>query len=67
MDARDITLTILLDMEVNQTFSSVAIAKALRQNQFENKTDRAFITRLAEGTTEYRITLDYIIDKFLCA
>ncbi len=64
MDARDITLTILLDMEVNQTFSSVAIAKALRQNQFENKTDRAFITRLAEGTTEYRITLDYIIDKF---
>lgn len=64
MDARDITLTILLDMETNQTFSSVAIAKALRQNQFEDKTARAFITRLAEGTTESRITLDYIIDKF---
>lgn len=64
MDARDITLTILLDMETNHTFSSVAIAKALRQNQFENKTERAFITRLAEGTTESRITLDYIIDKF---
>lgn len=64
MDARDITLTILLDMETNHTFSSAAIAKALRQNQFENKTERAFITRLAEGTTESRITLDYIIDKF---
>ncbi len=64
MDARDITLTILLDMDINKTFSSAAIAKALRQNQFENKTDRAFITRLAEGTTESRITLDYIIDRF---
>lgn len=64
MDAREVALSILLDMEVNGTFSSAAITKALRQNQFEDKTDRSFVTRLAEGTTEYRITLDYIIDCF---
>lgn len=64
MDARDITLSILLDMDTNKTFSSVAIDKALRQHQFDDKKDRAFITRLAEGTTERRINLDYIIDSF---
>ena len=64
MDARDITLSILLDMDTNKTFSNVAIDKALRQHQFDDKKDRAFITRLAEGTTERRINLDYIIDSF---
>lgn len=64
MDAREVALSILLDMEVSGTFSSTAITKALRQNQFEDKKERSFATRLAEGTTEYRITLDYIIDCF---
>lgn len=64
MDAREVALSILLDMEVSGTFSSIAIAKALRQNQFGDKADRSFATRLAEGVTEYRITLDYIIDCF---
>lgn len=64
MDARDITLSVLLDMDTNNTFSNIAIDKALRQHQFDDKKDRAFITRLAEGVTERRITLDYIIDSF---
>lgn len=64
MDARDVTLSILMDMETGGTFSSMAIAKALRQNQFSDKAERAFVTRLAEGTTEYRITIDYVVDRF---
>lgn len=63
-DTRDIALNILMDIEVNNTFSNIAVNKALRQNQFSDKTDRAFITRLAEGVTEYRLTLDYIINQF---
>lgn len=63
-DARDIAYNILLDIESNNTFSNIAISKALRQNQFSEKTERAFITRLAEGVTEYRINLDYIINSF---
>ncbi|MDE6025151.1 MAG: 16S rRNA (cytosine(967)-C(5))-methyltransferase RsmB [Lachnospiraceae bacterium] len=64
IDSRDIVLTILTDIENNNTFSNIAITKALRQNQFENKQDRAFITRLAEGVTESKIKLDYVINQF---
>lgn len=63
-NARDIVLSILLDIEGNNTFSNIAIAKALKKHQFEAKKDRAFITRLAEGITETKIKLDYIIDGF---
>lgn len=64
IDSRDIVLAVLIDIENNDTFSNIALTKALRQNQFENKQDRAFITRLAEGVTESKIKLDYIINGF---
>ncbi|MCM1286801.1 MAG: 16S rRNA (cytosine(967)-C(5))-methyltransferase RsmB [Clostridium sp.] len=63
-NARDVVLSILLDIEGNNTFSNIAIAKALKKHQFEAKAERAFITRLAEGVTETKIKLDYIIDSF---
>ncbi len=46
------------------TYSDVALQNALLQNQFLSKQDRAFITRLAEGVTERRITLDYVINTY---
>ena len=64
MDTREAALTVLLDIEVNQTFSNLALGNALRKNQFEEKTKRAFLTRLVEGVMEYRIRLDYVIDRF---
>ena len=63
-NARDIVLSILLDIEGNNTFSNIAITKALKKHQFEAKKDRAFITRLAQGITESKIKLDYIINSF---
>lgn len=64
MDARDVSLSVLLDMETNGTFSNIALTKALHKNQFSDKQERAFVTRLTEGTTEYRIRLDYVVDQF---
>lgn len=64
LQTRDIALSILLDVEVNNTFSNIAMTKALRQNQFSDKVERAFLTRLAEGTIEYKIRLDYILNQF---
>lgn len=64
MDQRDIVLDILMDIETNHTFSNMAISKALKKNQFEDKTMRAFVTRLAEGVVESRITLDHVINQF---
>ena len=61
LDTRDIALTILTDIDVNKTFSSDALEAGLRRIQFDDKRDRAFITRLVEGTTEYRLQIDEII------
>lgn len=63
-DVREVILTALLDIEKNHTFSNVALLTALRSNQFMSKQDRAYITRMVEGVTERRITLDYIINQF---
>lgn len=64
MDARDVALTVLLDIETNQTFSNVALLNALRKNQFTDKTERAFLSRLVEGVTESKIRLDYVINQY---
>ena len=64
INTRDIALSVLMDIETNGTFSNVALAKALKKNQFSDKTDRAFISRLVEGSVERRITIDYIINQF---
>ena len=61
---RDTVLNILLDIEKNKEYSNIALGKALRMNQYMDKRDRAFISRLTEGTIEYQIRLDYIINQF---
>lgn len=64
MDTRDVALTVLLDIETNQTFSNIALGNALRKNQFTDKVERAFLSRLVEGVTETKLRLDYVIDQF---
>ncbi|MBQ9607969.1 MAG: 16S rRNA (cytosine(967)-C(5))-methyltransferase RsmB [Lachnospiraceae bacterium] len=64
IDTRDIVLSILMDIEVHNTFSNIALSKALSKNQFIEKNERAFITRLSEGVVETRLKLDYIINQF---
>ena len=39
MDTRDVALTVLLDIETNQTFSNIALGNALRKNQFTDKVE----------------------------
>ena len=64
MDSRDVALTVLLDIETNHTFSNIALGNALRKNQFTDKVERAFLSRLVEGVTETKLRLDYVIDQF---
>lgn len=64
MDAREVILDVLMDIEQNSTFSNLALQKALKKNQFEDKKLRAFVTRMCEGITESRITIDYIINQY---
>lgn len=57
-------LEILLEAEKRNIFVKDALHKLLFQKQYLSKQDRAFITRLVEGVTEYQVKLDYVIDSY---
>lgn len=61
---REIILDILLDIDKEGTYSHIAISETLRNYQFLDKKVRAFITRVVEGTVEYQLRLDYILNQF---
>lgn len=60
---REIVLDILLEILEKGGYSHVVIGKALEKYQYLEKQDRAFITRAAEGTVEYLITIDAVLDQ----
>ena len=59
---RELALMILLEIERGEK-SHIVLRQVLEKYQYLSKQDRAFLTRLAEGTTERRIELDYIINQ----
>lgn len=63
-DARFLALEILVEVEKKNIFVKDALHKLLFQKQFLSKRDRAFITRLVEGVTEYQVRLDYVINFY---
>ena len=63
-NTRELVLGILLAVEREETYSHLVIRSVLEKYQYLEKQDRAFITRLAEGTIQRRIELDYIINRF---
>ena len=64
INARELILEILLQIEEEGEHSHIAIRNALSKYQFLPKQERAFITRVCEGTLEYRILIDYILNSF---
>ena len=63
-NTRLLALEILLEAEKKNIFVKDALHKQLFQKQFLSKQDRAFVTRLVEGVTEYQVRLDYVIDSY---
>ena len=63
INPRELILEILLQIEEGE-HSHIAIRSALSKYQFLPRQERAFITRVCEGTLEYRIQIDYILDSF---
>ncbi len=63
-NTRLFALVVLLDVEKKNIFVKEALHNLLFQKQFLPKQDRAFITRLVEGVTEYQVRLDYVLDQF---
>lgn len=61
---RELALDILVDIDKKKSLSHLALSETLRNYQFMEKQDRAFLTRLCQGTMEHQIQIDYIINRF---
>lgn len=64
VNEREIVLDILIELNQPDTMSHAVIGAALTKYQYLLKHQRSFIMRLAQGTIERRIELDYIIDSY---
>lgn len=58
---REIVLDILLEVLEKDRFVHDVLGEALAKYQYLEKADRAFITRLSEGTVERRLTVDAVL------
>lgn len=63
-NTRELVLEMLTLINEKNEYSHLVIRTVLDKYQYLPKQDRAFITRLTEGTIEKQIELDYIVDKF---
>lgn len=63
INVRELVLDSLLDIERNKRTLSEAVSGTLRRYQYMSKQERSFYTRLTEGTIEYQIQLDYLLNQ----
>lgn len=61
---RELVLGILMEVTEHDGYSHVVLRDVLGKYQYLDKKERAFITRVTEGTLEHMLELDYIIDQF---
>ena len=64
VNEREIVLAVLLEVTENGQFSHIILRDVLSKYQYLEKRERAFITRVTEGTLEHMIEIDYILDQF---
>lgn len=64
MENRGIVLDILSEVLDKGSFVHLVLNQALQKYQYLDKSDRAFITRVTEGTLEYLLQIDHIINKY---
>ena len=61
---RELVLETLLLITRDGEYSHIALKNVLDKYQYLEKKERAFITRVVDGTLEHMIELDYIINQF---
>ena len=64
VNVREIILETLLLITRDGEYSHIALKNVLDKYQYLEKRERAFITRVVEGTLERQIEIDYIINQF---
>lgn len=63
-NTRELALDMLLAIDRDGQYSHLVLRDVLDKYQYLSKKERAFLTRLTEGTVERMLTLDYVIDQF---
>ena len=64
VNIREIILDALMEITEEEAYSHLVLRSVLEKYQYLDKRDRAFITRVTEGTVENMIEIDYIIEQF---
>ena len=64
VSVRELALEILIEVNEHGQYSHLMLRDVLDKYQFLEKAQRAFLTRLVEGTLERQIEMDYILDSF---
>lgn len=64
VDIREIILDVLMEILERAGYSHMILRQALNKFQYLDKSERAFISRTVDGTVEYLIQIDYVIDSF---
>lgn len=64
VNEREIVLAVLTEVTENGQYSHIVLRDVLAKYQYLEKRERAFITRVTEGTLEHLIEIDYILDQF---
>ena len=64
INTREIILGILMEVMEEEKYCHMVLRDVLEKYQYLEKRDRAFITRVSEGTLENLIEIDYIISQF---
>ena len=64
VNLREVVLGILMEVTEEEAYSHIVLRGTLEKYQYLPKRDRAFISRVTEGTLENLIQIDYIIECF---
>lgn len=63
-NVREIAVNLLAELEQNKAYSNIALNKIITQNNLSSM-DKGLLTALFYGVLDRKITLDFIISKFL--
>lgn len=61
---REIILDILMEVLEKHQYSHLVLAQALTKYRYLEKADRSFIKKIVDGTVEYCLQIDYILNSY---
>ncbi len=64
LSVRELVLDILIEVNEKEQYSHLVLRDVLNKYQYLEKQERAFLTRLTEGTIEHMLEMDFIINSF---